>query len=164
MSNFTIRPMAIADIDAVHDLDTRSFPNPWPKRSYQFELTENKSASAWVSEIDTPEGKKIIGLLVIWLLVDMAHIATLAVDEDYRRQKVASRMLCTGLCHQAQNGAVSSTLEVRQSNGAAQILYRRFGFQLVGRRPAYYKDNGEDAILMTLNHLDVDHLNIIGCQ
>ncbi len=163
-SELTLRRMAIEDIDVVHDLDTRSFPTPWPKKSYHFELNENKTAHAWVAEVETPEGKKIVGMVVVWLLVNQAHIATLAVDEDYRRQRVAFKMLCASLGHLVKQGAISATLEVRESNGVAQILYRRFGFQLVGRRPAYYKNNGEDAILMTLNHLDDDHLSIIRCK
>ena len=53
----------------------------------------------------------------------------------------------------AQEGALSSFLEVRASNEAAQAMYRKFGYEEVGRRPRYYKDNDEDAILMTLDSL-----------
>ena len=54
-----------------------------------------------------------------------------------------------------REGADSSFLEVRESNLAAQELYRRFGFEETGRRPRYYKDNSEDAILMSLEGLNV---------
>ncbi len=53
-------------------------------------------------------------------------------------------------------GAVEVTLEVRKSNLAAQALYRQFGFDKVGRRKRYYRDTGEDALLMTLPVLDAD--------
>ena len=58
----------------------------------------------------------------------------------------------------AKEGALSSFLEVRASNLAAQAMYRKFGYEETGRRPRYYKDNGEDAILMTLEGLNVEKL------
>ena len=51
------------------------------------------------------------------------------------------------------SGIVEMTLEVRVSNGAAQALYRSFGFEIVGRRPHYYTDDGEDALVMTTPEL-----------
>jgi ribosomal-protein-alanine N-acetyltransferase len=53
----------------------------------------------------------------------------------------------------SMEGAVSSFLEVRETNHAAQEMYRKFGYDNVGRRRRYYKDTGEDAILMTLTGL-----------
>ena len=58
----------------------------------------------------------------------------------------------------SQEGVVSSFLEVRASNVAAQAMYYKFGYEEVGRRPRYYKDNDEDAILMTLEPLNVERL------
>ena len=55
-------------------------------------------------------------------------------------------------------GAVTSFLEVRESNLAAQEMYRKFGYEKTGRRKRYYKDNDEDAILMTLSPLNVESL------
>jgi ribosomal-protein-alanine N-acetyltransferase len=72
-------------------------------------------------------------------------------------------LLCKAFDTLIEKGAQNAALEVRDSNAAAQAMYRRFGFQLVGRRPAYYKDNGEDAILMTLFDLDRQHLANIAC-
>jgi ribosomal-protein-alanine N-acetyltransferase len=54
-----------------------------------------------------------------------------------------------------EEGAVTSFLEVRESNEAALEMYRKFGFVESGRREGYYKDNGEDAILMSLKSLNV---------
>ncbi len=106
----------------------------------------------------------IVGVIVTWLVVDEVHIATLSVDPDYRRSKIASRLICTALRDGVSRGATASTLEVRASNAAAQRLYYRFGYQLMGRRPGYYQDNGEDAILLTLHDMDEMHLDIIGCK
>jgi ribosomal-protein-alanine N-acetyltransferase len=164
-THIIIREMAEPDLKTVHALDELCFPNPWPLKSYYYELHENTASRMWVAvQPETPEQpERIIGMIVVWLLIDITHIATLAVHPDFRRQKIAYRLVCTALSETLKEGAESATLEVRASNSAAQHLYRRFGFQLVGQRPNYYRDNGEAAILMTLHHLDADHLATIRC-
>ncbi|MEP6680444.1 MAG: ribosomal-protein-alanine N-acetyltransferase RimI, partial [Chloroflexota bacterium] len=53
------------------------------------------------------------------------------------------------------------TLEVRAGNEAAQELYRRFGFIVAGRRPNYYTDDGEDALVMTTPALNGPRMQTI---
>lgn len=155
----TIRPMAPTDLKQVHALETRSFATPWPFSSFEFEIYENAAAHLWVAEAAVLEGEKqIVGMIVAWLLVDEIHIASIAVDPDYRRQKIATGLILRAMVELVEQGAVSSTLEVVESNAAAQNLYRNFGFQPVGMRPGYYREKGESAILMTLHNLDRDHL------
>jgi ribosomal-protein-alanine N-acetyltransferase len=93
--------------------------------------------------------------VIAWLLVDEVHIATIATHPDFRRQGIAQALLAQVLKLGVEEGAVSSSLEVRASNLAAQAMYRKFGYEETGRRLRYYKDNGEDAILMTLENLQV---------
>ena len=164
-SNLVIRKMTEKDLDEVHALEVICFPTPWPLKSFRFELEENAASRMWVAVQPSTSGEEelIIGMMVVWLLVDLTHIATLAVHPDYRRQRIAYQLICTALNETLDEGAISATLEVRESNSAAQILYRRFGFQLAGKRPNYYQDNGEAAILMTLHTLDKDHLMTIRC-
>src|SRR5690606_17665655 len=133
----TVRRMTAADLDAVCDLEQRSFASPWPRRSFEFELNENRASHSWVAEVDGA----LVGMVILWLLVDEAHIATIAVDEGWRGRGIAARLLCAALEHLAGLGAVSAALEVRASNAAALRLYRRFGFVEVGRRKGYYQDN-----------------------
>jgi ribosomal-protein-alanine N-acetyltransferase len=95
----------------------------------------------------------------MWLIIDEAHIATLAVHPELRRQRIARKLMCVALTEAAQAGAISALLEVRAGNAAAQNLYRDFGFEVVGRRPHYYRDNQEDALLLTLANLNVDRLS-----
>lgn len=163
LPNLAIRKMEPGDVEAVYQLDQRSFSTPWPKKSFVFEVEENKASRNWVAELEEDGEKRIVGMIVCWLLVEQVHIATLAVEEELRRQGIATSLVCIALTSLLGEGAESGTLEVRATNAAAQALYRRFGFQLVGRRPGYYKDTGEDAILMTLRHLDEDHLSNIAC-
>jgi ribosomal-protein-alanine N-acetyltransferase len=162
----TIRSMTADDLMRVHELDQLCFTSPWPLKTFRSQLEENEAARQWVAVLgeEALSPGLIIGAIVTWLVVDEVHIATLSVDPDFRRNKVATRLICTALRDGVSRGATASTLEVRASNGAAQRLYYKFGYQLMGRRPGYYQDNGEDAILLTLHDLDEMHLDIIGCM
>ncbi|HVN15678.1 MAG TPA: ribosomal protein S18-alanine N-acetyltransferase [Anaerolineales bacterium] len=148
--NLTIRRMTEADLAAVHEIDHLSFALPWPERSFRFEINANPSARCWVGELDG----RVVALMVIWMIVDEAHIATFATHPDFRRQGFGRQLLKHGLEAAAREGAETAFLEVRASNEAAQKLYREFGFVEDGRRARYYKDNSEDAILMSLNSLE----------
>ena len=139
--------MVEADVPAVHEIDLLAFSLPWPERSFRFEVTSNPAARCWVAEA---EGR-IVGMIVVWMIVDEAHIATIATHPDFRRQGIGDELLTHALVSALSEGAVKSLLEVRASNEAAQRMYRRFGYVEDGRRPRYYKDNNEDAILMSLD-------------
>lgn len=145
-----IRRMTLDDLAQVIAIDKASFSLPWPERSFRFEIADNPASRSWVAELDG----EIVGLIVAWLLVDEAHIATIATHPDFRRMGIASRLLSHALQAMSNEGAITSVLEVRKSNLAAQEMYRKFGFEESGRRPRYYQDNGEDAILMSLDKLE----------
>ena len=151
---FVIRKMTVEDIPAVVALDQLSFSLPWPERSFRFELTQNTASRCWVAEVDG----RMVGMIVNWLLVDEVHVATLATHPDFRRQGIAKELLAHSLRYMSGEGAVSSFLEVRESNTAAREMYRKFGYEDTGRRRGYYKDNNEDAILMTLEKINIERL------
>ena len=148
----TIRNMTVEDVPAVVDLDQKSFSLPWPERSFRFEITDNPVSRCWVAELDG----KVVGMIVVWLIVDEAHVATLATHPEFRRQGIGQRLLSHALRDLIQEGARRSFLEVRESNLAAQEMYRKFGYEETGRRRRYYRDNDEDAILMNLDSLSVE--------
>jgi ribosomal-protein-alanine N-acetyltransferase len=150
-----IRRMTLDDIAQVVAIDQASFSLPWPERSFRFEISENPGSRAWVAEVDG----KITGMIVAWLFVDEAHIATIATHPDHRRQGVADALLKHTLRHMQGEGATNAVLEVRAGNLVAQAMYRKFGFVEAGRRPKYYKDNGEDALLMSLEKINGDHVD-----
>jgi [ribosomal protein S18]-alanine N-acetyltransferase len=152
--NLNIRKMTEADVPAVAELDQISFSLPWPERSFRFEATGNPASRCWVAEVDG----RVVGMIVAWLFVDEVHIATIATHPNFRRQGIAQKLLTHTLRYTSDEGAVSSFLEVRESNAAAQEMYRKFGYENVGRRKRYYKDNDEDAILMTLKKINVEEL------
>jgi ribosomal-protein-alanine N-acetyltransferase len=154
--NVSIRRMTLDDLPIVIELDRISFSLPWPERSFRFELTENVASRCWVAEVD----ERVVAMLVGWMLVDEIHIATIATHPDFRRQGIARKLLSHALMRAIEEGAQSSFLEVRESNLAAQEMYRQFGYQPTGLRKRYYKDNDEDAILMTLESLSPERLAI----
>lgn len=149
--NVLIRKMTAQDIPAVAELDRMSFSLPWPEKSFVFEVTSNPTARCWVAE---GENGRVVGMLVLWLIVDEAHVATIASHPDFRMQGIGARILTEALRAARDEGAHRALLEVRAGNAAAQAMYRKFGFEVAGRRPRYYKDNGEDAVLMTLEDLE----------
>ncbi len=146
--------MTLEDIPVVRVLDVASFSLPWPESAYHFELTHNPDSLPLVIEIkDDKENLQITGMMVIWLILDEAHIGTIAIDPAFRRKGLAKRLLAEGLLMSYEQGARAAFLEVRQSNLAAQELYKQFGFTIEGIRPRYYKNNHEDALLLTLRPL-----------
>ena len=144
-----VDPMHLDDVAAVHEIERLSFATPWPAHAFEQELRGNRLARYLVARA----GDRIVGFAGVWLMVDEAHITTFGVHPDRRRQGVG-RQLLLNLCELAVTiGARRLTLEVRASNEAAQALYRSFGFELAGRRPHYYTDDGEDALVMTTPEL-----------
>jgi ribosomal-protein-alanine N-acetyltransferase len=148
--NLLIRRMKLEDVPAVHEIDVLSFSLPWPERSFRFEVTENPASRGWVTELDG----RVIAMLVLWLVVDEAHIATIATHPDFQRQGIGEQLMIAALCAAREEGAQRAFLEVRASNVAAQAMYKKYGFVVDGIRPRYYKNNFEDAILMSLTGLD----------
>lgn len=160
---YQIRFMRENDLPQVLEIDRQSFSMPWPASAYHYELFENQDSLLWVAETDDSQSKqKVIGMIVVWFIVDEAHIATIAVDPQYRQRGVARDLLSRALKTIVEKGYRIATLEVRAYNAAAQNLYRSFDFQVVGFRPRYYRDNNEDALIMTAEHLDkldLDRMN-----
>ena len=99
-------------------------------------------------------GDTVVGFAGVWMMVDEAHITTFGVHPDWRRQGIGRQLLLNLVELSLAIGAQRMTLEVRASNVVAQALYRAFGFEDAGRRPRYYTDDGEDAIVMTTPDLD----------
>ncbi len=148
--SLSIRKMILNDLKKVVEIDRASFSLPWPERSFRFELEENLASRSWVAELD----KQIVGMVVAWFIVDEIHIATIATHPDFRRRGIGRDLLLHTLQSAKEEGAITSFLEVREGNIYAQEMYRKFGFVEDGRRKGYYKDNGEDAILMSLKNIN----------
>lgn len=102
----------------------------------------------------TPQTNQyILGFAGFWLIIDEAHLVDIAVQPAYCRIGIGESLLISVINLAVRANARIVTLEVRTSNQAAQSLYRKYGFATVGRRPGYYLDNMEDALIMSTNNI-----------
>ena len=138
-------PDAAADIDAIAALEAESFTNPWPREQIVWELTNSDVTRIFVVR---DEGGVIVAFCLCWVIFDELHINTLAVSPDYRRRGLATLLMQHVLAEAAREGALKATLEVRASNQAALALYERLGFRVTARRPGYYTNPQEDALIL----------------
>lgn len=145
-----IGPMSLADVATANEIERLSFATPWPAHAFEQELTGNRLAHY----IAARSGDELVGFAGIWMMVDDAHITTISVHPDWRRRGIARRLVLELVELARRLRARHMTLEVRPSNAAAQALYRGFGFEVVGRRPRYYTDDGEDALVMSTPELN----------
>lgn len=148
-----IQPMSMQDIPVIEELEAACFPEPWSGDIYRHELAHNRLGAYWVVRPATPDAQTAPPILAYggcWTMGPEVHIVTVATHPDYRRQGLGRVLMAWMIEHARAGGALEVTLEVRASNHAAQSLYAQMGFVVVGRRKGYYRDNGEDAILMTL--------------
>jgi ribosomal-protein-alanine N-acetyltransferase len=161
-TGMALRTMTLDDLPQVYRIELDSFTLPWPFNSYVFELTESKISRCFVAATtDTFGHKKILGMIVIYLIEDEAHIATFAVHKEYRHAGIGWRLLSHALKESLRDGVTHAFLEVRASNKPAIELYDKFGFITVNVRKNYYADNNEDALLMNLDTLTIEKLTTI---
>ncbi len=137
--------MTADDLDAVAAVERASYTSGWPATAFAHEIEHNRLARYAVLEADGA----IVGFAGAWLMVDEAHVVTIAVRPDLRRAGYGRLLLHALILMARAEGMEAATLEVRVSNDAARALYRRYGFHEVGERKKYYQDNGEDAVIMT---------------
>lgn len=133
-----------ADLDAIDDIEARSFPKPWPRETFQAEL-----GHAW-ARIDVARADgRVIAFCNYWLVPPELQVHVIATQPDARGQGVGSALLRHILDRAANAGCNLALLEVRASNAAAIRLYQRAGFATVAVRRRYYSDNDEDALVMS---------------
>jgi ribosomal-protein-alanine N-acetyltransferase len=144
----TFRPMETADVPAVADLEAAAFTDPWSERT----LAEEIALPGRRYLVAIGDDGVLAGYGGVMVVGEDAHLLTIAVDPRLRRRGLGSRLLVRLVDEALAAGARHLTLEVRVSNEAARALYRKFGFEPVGVRRRYYRD--EDALIMWA--VDVD--------
>jgi ribosomal-protein-alanine N-acetyltransferase len=147
-----LRPMTADDIDSVMAIEQESVPTPWPASGYRHELTQNPRAFYAVATCVDDLGTEIVlGYAGHWLIADEVHVSIIAVAAHCRGRGLGDLLMLQVLHHAKQQNARLVTLEVRRNNRVAQNLYQKYTFAEVGERKGYYRDTGEDAVLMTLD-------------
>ena len=140
----TVRRVIEEDIDSILEIEKEAFTTPWSRDAFLTEINENMLAYYLVAEVN----EKVVGYGGIWLILNEGHITNIAVKEEYRGNGIGNHILEGLICYCMKNSIDSMTLEVRESNLIAQNLYKKYGFVSSGKRPKYYSDDGEDAIIM----------------
>ncbi|MEW6192265.1 MAG: ribosomal protein S18-alanine N-acetyltransferase [Bacillota bacterium] len=144
-----ITAMEPEHLDEVLAIEAVSFPLPWDRQTFLFEILLNELADYVVAL----SNGRVVGYGGMWLVVDEAHLTNIAVHPDFRGRGIGRRILRALIRRAAGRGLRKMTLEVRPSNRTARKIYREFGFKEKGVRKQYYRDNNEDAIIMWLEDL-----------
>ncbi len=172
---YIVEKMTLDDVPAVAAIEQMVFPLPWSVHAFEHELRYNSTGHFVVVRLrqHSAVGKKTVSLrrnpkrepkqgptprLVLgyggfWLLLDEAHICTLAVHPGWRGRGLGELLLTSLIDHATELHVAVMTLEVRASNLGAQKLYRKYGFVRVGLHKGYYSDNHEDALIMGTEHI-----------
>lgn len=150
--NVTFQKMGLEHLDAVLEIEETSFPSPWSRSAFAYEILQNQFACYIVAVADE---NVVVGYGGMWLILDEAHITNVAVHTDYRRNRIGGALMLELIKRAILKGTTRMTLEVRPSNMAARRLYAALGFKDRGRRKRYYTDSNEDAIIMWQDNLFV---------
>jgi len=141
-----LRELRVSDIDRLVALEHRCFDSPWSRGMYAEELNRPDGDAV---RLGAEDGDLLVGAAVAARLGDSWHILNVMVDPASRRQGVAGQLVREILERTSELGVQEGwTLEVRERNDAAIALYEGFGFVNRGRRPGYYAETGEDALVM----------------
>lgn len=149
-----VREAQPADFEQIMAIEAVAQPMPWTREVFEADFALDYS-HCWVFEVQQDAGEAamnagtILGYLVFWVVYDEVHILNVAVAPQARRRRVASAAIGALIERAAQNLASFVTLEVRRHNQGARLLYESLGFIMVGARPGYYADTGEDAIILS---------------
>ena len=141
----SFRALTEADIPAIVAIEATAFYDAWNENMLRNEL-DNTLTTYFVME---SEGK-IIVYAGFWLVAGEAQVTRVAVQEDLRGLGLGTRLTAAMVNKAWELGAEAVTLEVRESNLAAQKAYLTCGFASEGIRPNYYEDNHENAVIMWL--------------
>ncbi len=138
-----IEPMEACHVPQIAQLEKRCFTDPWSEKSIASEL-ENPLA-LWLVAVD---GEKLIGYVGSQTVLGETDMMNLAVAPEARRQGTGRALVLALVDALTEKGSHSLMLEVRVSNTPARTLYESLGFSQVGRRPKYYVNPKEDALIL----------------
>ena len=150
-----VRDAVAGDLEQIVDIARHSdTAAQWKPEEYEKLLAKNKDdkdAAQQAVMLVVEEQSQLQGFIVARAVLDEWEIENIAVRETARRKGLASRLLGEFLQRAQTQGAQHIFLEVRESNRAARALYAKWAFVEAGRRPAYYRDPPEDALILKIS-------------
>lgn len=150
ISSLKFQRMQTEHLDQVTAIERASFPTPWSKNAFAYEISHNEFAHYMVA---LAAGEEVAGYAGMWVILDEAHVTNVAVRDKYRRRGLGTELMQKMILWAMALGATRMTLEVRPSNTRARTMYARLGFVERGIRKQYYSDTGENAIIMWKDQL-----------
>jgi len=138
-----IRRLSLADLPEIEVIEQRAYKTPWSRSMFASEFAKGTSIC-----LGAFEGDQLVGYVVNSRYVDAWHVMNVAVDPEFQRRGIASRLLERLFELTIEDDGRGYTLEVRVSNKEAIKLYEKLGFERHGIRRGYYTDNREDALIM----------------
>ena len=147
MEGIIIREMSNNDLSQVIEIENQCHSTPWNSNSFEYEI-DNRDAFLKVAELN----EQVVGYVCVRTILDLTHLLNISVLPGFRRLGIGSMLINSVLQALRQLRPDDKiTLEVRESNTAAIMLYRKFGFRAEGRRRGYFNKPNEDAIVMGLD-------------
>jgi [ribosomal protein S18]-alanine N-acetyltransferase len=148
LDGLRIETMSEESIDSVCIIENASFLNPWSKLCFLDELSFSNAHNFILKFENSNKSNQIIAYLCCRIVIDELHILKFAVHPEQRHKGFATDFLNHCLKVPDFKHIRTVMLDVRESNAAAIGLYKKLDFHIVGQRPNYYFDTGEDAFLM----------------
>lgn len=144
-----VRNMETDDLDGVLAIERASFPTPWSENMFIEEIH-----SSLCCDLVAEQNGRLAGYISFIVIPGETQLRNIAVREDVRRCKIASKLMDEMFRISFEKGAKRCSLEVRKSNHSALSMYKKFGFVISGVRPDYYSDTHEDALIMEVQHFN----------
>ena len=151
-SQIELVPMKRRHVRQVMRIEAQVYPRPWSSALFLQEIMRRSDRYYVVARHDST----VVGYAGMITTGPEAHITTIAVDPEYHRLHIGTKLMVELMEAAIARGARTVSLEVRRSNYGAQRMYELFGFRPVGLRPGYYVETGEDAIVMFVDGTDLD--------
>ena len=148
MNGWRITTINRTDLESILAIEQLSFQWPWDRISFESELSCLNTCNFAVKSAEADKEPQVVAYAFIRRVADELHILKIAVTPARRGHGIATWLLKRSFSAGARQGANSVYLEVRPSNISAIELYEKLGFNEIGRRPKYYTDSKEDALVM----------------
>lgn len=142
---FRIRPLRAGDIPDIMRIEKESFPSPWSENIFRDEI-DNLSGSSYSFGVEYED--RFIGYICFWRNPPELHITNIALDSGWKRKGLGTKLIEFAEKFAEESDCRWVTLEVRPSNRAAREMYEKRGFRYTGKCKNYYRDTGEDGLIM----------------
>ena len=131
-----------AHLAAIAQLEREAFVHPWSEEALALLCTD--AAFAYV----ILEGERALSYGGMMCVAGEGQITNIATAPDHRGQGLGAKVMAALLEKAREMGLSPVSLEVRESNAPAIALYEKFGFTVAGKRPRFYTNPVETALVM----------------